>query len=127
MNQHFRQLCQFQVVRVSRKRLRCLVCFFLRLGIRLVKFAVDTLELFLELRANGRARYAKTPRAPGGNRGGVIQLILKSLDQWLCIHVCRLWKTHQLENGRSHVAEGAVLHALDLVTGIDNNELNRIE
>lgn len=69
MNQHFRQLCQFQVVRVSRKRLRCLVSFFLRLWIRLVKFAVDTLELFLELRANGRARYAKTPRAPGGNRG----------------------------------------------------------
>lgn len=49
MNQHFRQLCQFQVVRVSRKRLRCLFSFFLRLGIRLVKFAVDTLELFLLL------------------------------------------------------------------------------
>ena len=38
-------------------------------GIRLVKFTVDTLELFLELCANGRARYAKTPRVPGGNRG----------------------------------------------------------
>ena len=42
-------------------------------GIHLVKFAVDTLELFLELRANGRAQYAKTPRAPCGNRGGIIQ------------------------------------------------------
>ena len=97
---------------------------------RLVKFAVDTLELFLELRANGRARYAKTPRAPGGNRGGyntVDSQIIKSSDQWLCIHVCRLWKANQLENGRSHVAEGAVFHALDLITGIDNNELNRIE
>lgn len=127
MNQHFRQLCQFQVVRVSRKRLRCLVSFFLRLWIRLVKFDVDTLELFLELRANGRAQYAKNPRAPGRNRGGIIKLILKSLDQWLCIHVCRLWKPHQLEDGRSHVAEGTVLHALYFVTGIDNNELNRIE
>ena len=38
-------------------------------GIHLVKFAVDTLELFPELRANGRAQYAKTPRAPCGNRG----------------------------------------------------------
>ena len=96
-------------------------------GIHLVKFAVDTLELFLELRANGRAQYAKTPRAPGGNRGGIIQLILKSSDQWLCIHVGRLRKTHQLENGRSYVAEGTVLHAFYFVTGIDNNELNRIE
>lgn len=127
MNQRFRQLCQFQVARVSRKRLRCLVSFFLRLGIRLVKFAVDTLELFLELRANGRARYAKTPSGSGWKPRGIIQLILKSSDQWLCIHVGRLWKTHQLQDGRSHVAEGAVLHALYFVTGIDNNELNRIE
>lgn len=127
MNQYFHQLCQFQVVRVSRKRLRCLVSFFLRLWIRLVKFAVDALELFLELRANGRARYAKTPRASGGNRGGIIQLILKSSDQRFCVHVGRLRKTHQLEDSRSHVAEGTVLHALYFVTGIDNNELNRIE
>ena len=53
--------------------------------------------------------------------------IIKSSDQWLRIHVCRLWKPHQLEDSRSHVAEGAVLHALYFVTGIDNNELNRIE
>ena len=127
MNQHFRQLYQFQVVRVSRKRLRCLVSFFLRLWIRLVKFAVDTLELFLELRANGRAQYAKTPRVPGGKPRGIIQLILKSSDQRLCIHVCRLWETHQLQDSRSHVAEGTVLHTLYFVAGIDNNELNRIE
>lgn len=91
------------------------------------KVAVDTLELFLELRANGRAQYAKIPRVPHGTRGVYNSMILKSSDQRFCIHVCWLRKTHQLENGRSHVAEGAVLHALDLVTGIDNNELNRIE
>lgn len=64
---------------------------------------------------------------PHGTRGVYNSMILKSSYQRFCIHVCRLRKAHQLENGRSHVAEGAVLHALDLVTGIDNNELNRIE
>lgn len=50
-----------------------------------------------------------------------------SLDQWFCIHVSRLRETHQLENCRSNVAEGAILDTLDLVAGIDNNELYRIQ
>ena len=50
-----------------------------------------------------------------------------SLDQWFCIHVGRLRETHQLENCRSNVAEGAILDTLDLVTGIDNNELYLIQ
>lgn len=50
-----------------------------------------------------------------------------SLDQWFSVHVGRLRKTHQLENCRSNVAEGAILDTLDLVAGIDNNELYRIQ
>ena len=34
---------------------------------------------------------------------------------------------HQFEDGRSHVGEFAVLHALDLVSGIDYYELNGVE
>ena len=74
------------------------------------------------------ARLARLRRGYVAERDGLyLTLYVNSLEKRLCVHVFRLWKTHQLQDGRSYIAEGAVLYALDLIAGIDNDELNRIE
>ena len=49
------------------------------------------------------------------------------LDERLCSHCLRLRDTHKLEDGRSDIAKGSVLHALHLLTGIHDDERHVIE
>lgn len=54
----------------------------------LVKFVVDTLELFLELRANGRARYAKTLGLRVETEGGY-NTVDSQIIRTMALHPCR--------------------------------------